>query len=344
MPSRTGGTALIAVAGTKVPFDLAGHRVVFYDEDPAKRAIPRDQVVALLRNYSAVKSTNPVRAFLEDIAVAASPRRDPAAFERDLRGRIDRARSVDQLIAVWMWLRNLPDVPIEPLLTLSDRLAERDEWTFAAEVLRSRSTQTPDDFEIHRKLGWCLHFAGSEFDKESAGAFQEALRLNPNDPETLGMMGGRQNDLRTTRRRRLSMHRSQVFFPPKSLYMLVNEAALTILSHPANPDFGIELYRRLLNRVEISQSGNADEWTEMVVAESLFAIGDLDGAEAHYTAGRNVATTPKTVGSAVRQLELFAETGFRTIEATRLVRLLRRSNSRGVAALGVAMRTNNGYR
>ena len=243
-----------------------------------------------------------------------------AAFERDLRARIDRARTLEQLIAVWMWARNLSPIPVAPLMTLADHFSEYQEWVLAAEVLRSALNDARGDFEIHRTLGWCLQFAGPEFDNESVAAFQEALRLNPNDPETLGMMGGRAKRL-SRYDEAAAYYAEGARIAPNSLYMRVNEAALKILIDPVHAEAGVELYRQLVKQTESSFGAAADEWTELVIAESLFVIGDPRSAR-HYTAAKNIATTSKSLVSAARQLQLFASVGFRSEEALQLAAIL----------------------
>lgn len=163
----SGGTLLLAVIGTAIPFDLAGQRVLFYDKDPSGWDVTATQVTKSLREYKASDSPNPVRKFLEKIAETASPSQDPGAFERQLRERIDRARNLEQVIAVCLWVRNLSHLPMGPLLTLADRLSDFQEWGFAVETLKRAVALNPDDFEIHRKLGWCLQFAGEQFDQKS---------------------------------------------------------------------------------------------------------------------------------------------------------------------------------
>lgn len=316
----SGGTILIAVNGTAIPFDISTHRVFFYDPDPAQWPKAREVITAALTEHGKSTSDNPVRTFLEHIAATASPLKDMAAFERDLRARIDRARTLEQLIAVWMWARHLSPIPAAPLLTLADHFSEYDEWVLAAEALRSALNYAPGDFEIYRQLGWCLQFAGPEFDSESATAFQEALRLNPNDPETLGMMGGRAKRL-SRYDEAAAYYAEGVRIAPNSLYMRVNEAAMKILSDPVQPEAGVELYRRLVKQTESSFGAAADEWTELVIAESLFAIGDPRSAS-HYTAAKSIATTSKSLASAARQLQLFASVGFRPQEAFQLAAIL----------------------
>lgn len=335
----SGGTVLLAVTGTVIPFDLANQRVLFYDEDPSKWATAFSQIVDSLQNYKVANLPNPIRSFLEKIAATASPTRDPSSFERELRERIDRARNLDQLVAVCLWLRNLPYVPVGPLLTLADRLAQLEEWEFAVEVLRNAAEQNPRDYEIHRKLGWCLQFAGPEFDQESHKELEEALRLNPDDPETLGMMGGRAKRLGNYVEA-ATFHAKGARISPNSTYMLVNQAALAILMDPVHPGLGIDLYRKLLRVVEASSGGGADEWTEILTAEAFFAIGDITQAEQHYLSAKGVATTLKSIGSAIRQLRVFAEAGFRSEQADLLVRLLEKpSDQRGaLSTSGVTVR------
>jgi 3',5'-cyclic AMP phosphodiesterase CpdA/cytochrome c-type biogenesis protein CcmH/NrfG len=329
----SGGTLLIAMAGAVVPFDLAGQRVLFYDEEPSKWIGAFSQIVDSLRGYNVAAQANPIRLFLEKIAASASPTQDRASFERELRERIERARTLDQLVAVCLWLRNVPNVPVEPLLALADRLAEVEEWKFAIEVLRNAAERNPRDYEVHRKLGWCLQFAGPGFGEESQKELEEALRLNPDDPETLGMMGGRAKRLGNYAAA-AALYARGARVSPNSTYMLVNQAALAILADPAHPDLGIRLYQKLLAALEATSAGGADEWAEILTAEAFFAIGDLAKAEQHYLAGKAVATSPKSIGSAIRQLQAFAEVGFRAEDATLLVGLLKKGPERREAPHG----------
>lgn len=327
----SGGTILIALEETQIPFDLASHRVLQYAADPASWDNARDRIAAALRTYSQSPSANPVRAFLERLAVSTSPTQDPHTFERDLSAKLDRARTVDQLVALWFWVKHFSPVPASPLLALADRLAEYQEWVLAADVLRLALRFGPADFEIHRKLGWCLQFAGAEFQDESAAAFNEALRLNPSDPETLGMMGGRAKRLGDYAEA-ARCYAEGARISPNSLYMLVNAAAMTILQQPTAPQPGIDLYQKLLNRTESTQGGAPDEWTELVVGEAYFAVGDSDAARRHYSAAKGIVTTRKSLESAARQLDLFADVGFREDDGRALAAFLRRSETLVIAS------------
>lgn len=316
----SGGTVLIALKETSIPFDLAAHHVLQYAAEPESWDGTRFRIAATLRKYVHSPFNNPVRAFLERIAVAASPTQDFHTFERDLSARLDRARNVDQLVAVWFWVKHLSPVPVAPLLELADRLAEYQEWQMAAEVLRFALKFGPADFEIHRKLGWCLQFAG--FQDESAEEFEEALRLNPNDPETLGMMGGRAKRLGDyTEAARCYAAGARV--SPNSLYMLVNAAAMKVLEQPQAPQSGVKLYQKLLKRTEATQGGAPDEWTELVIGEASFAVGDFEAARRHYSAAKGIATSQKSLESAARQLDLFAEVGFHENQGREIAALLR---------------------
>jgi len=317
----SGGAVLIALASTPIPFDLSGQRVIFYDAAPSAWDISTTQITQMLRGWSPAAESNPVRAFLEKIAATTSPAVDIAAFETELRARVDRARTLDQLVAVWMYIRNLKPLPVGPLLTLGDRLAEAEEWELASDVLNAAVTQKPNDFEIHRKIGWCLQFAGPSHDQQCIEAFQNALRLNPNDPETLGMMGGRAKRLEKYDQA-AEYYAAAARISPNSSYIRVNEAALNILSQPDAPNRGLDLYRDLRERLERSQAAAADEWTEVVIAECWFATGDIGRARRHYQAAMKSATSTKSIRSAERQLELFAKVGFRRSEAELLIVLL----------------------
>ena len=230
-----GGALLIASTGTELPFDIATQRVVFYPDQDAGRA----SIERALREFGGTsRSPNLVRESLERAGALASPTEDPVAFERETAGRVDRAQTEEQLIAAWLWLRLQAPLPISPLITLASRLAEHGSWPAAIEVLEHLVELRPDDYEIRRQLGWYLRNRGDEFEVQALEQLHIAQSLNPNDPETLGMIGGinkRRGDYATA----LSYYERAWEIAPGSIYILVNLAALAILSDPTQPEAGV---------------------------------------------------------------------------------------------------------
>lgn len=326
----TGGTVLIAHAGTQLPFDIAGQRVTFYSLDPDGMALPAVRLTQALREYVPSAFGNPIRGFLEKLGAASNPRLDEAAFERDFHARIERASGVDQLVAVWQWARQLSPLPPRPLLTLARRLSEVKDWETSIEVLRAAADLARDDFEIHRQLGWHLRNLDPPQETEAMAELERALQLNPFDPETLGMLGGLLKRQKRYREAAASYARGAVI-SPNSSYMLVNQAAMAILSEPEDPAPGIALYQRLLDRLSGDATQAADAWAELVLGEASFAIGDQPGARSHYESALRLTASPNALRSAADQLELLGNVGFRKEEAVDLASRLRRSSSNALS-------------
>src|SRR6266511_3041138 len=189
------GTLLVALEGTELPFDLSTQRVLFYSGDFSRESGPRRQLAAALRSFdptttTTTTTTNPVRTFLERMGLTSSPRHDDAAFEQDLNGRINRARNADQLVAVWHWAKAFRPLPASSLLALADHLADYRVYATAADVLRAAVRSAPGDYEVHRKLGFYLRQLGPEHKDAAMEHLSRARELNPDDPETLGIIGG----------------------------------------------------------------------------------------------------------------------------------------------------------
>ena len=121
-----GGTILISYAGSVLPFDLSHQRVIFYDLKKAGLAKARKLLTKTIQNYSPDAMRNPVRTFLEKLGMAASPQQDLSAFEAELNSRIERARGVDQLIAIWHWIRIQAPLPAVSLTRLAEHLSNKE--------------------------------------------------------------------------------------------------------------------------------------------------------------------------------------------------------------------------
>src|SRR6266851_3362661 len=103
--------------------------------------------------------------------------------------------------------------------------------------------------------------------------------------------------------------------------MLVNQAAMTILSNPGAPTPGIELYKSL--RDKLLHADPSDEWSEVLIGESCFAMGNFSDAEAAYRRAANITTSPKSLRSAADQLDIFASVSFQPMQAAALSGQLR---------------------
>jgi tetratricopeptide (TPR) repeat protein len=336
-----GGTILIAHNGTVLPFDLAEQRVIFYVATPHGLGELQNQIVKTLHDHSSNENLSPVYTFLERSGILSSPKLDPISFERDVYAKLDRAKTPDQLIGLWEWLRLQVPLPLAPLPALANRLADHERWEVAASVLRAALIARPDDFELHRQLGWYLGHLGPASDQESLTHLLKALELNPRDPETLGMVGGRLKRLGKFEEAAQHFDRAAEV-SQRSIYIEVNRAACRVLAKPKAPTEGLVLYETLRNHILSLNDRPLDEWDEIVLCETFFVAGMDREAKEHLRAALALTTSPKSVLSSARHLELFAKVGFRPELATALVRLMRASIAPGATpSLGAPVKDDN---
>jgi 3',5'-cyclic AMP phosphodiesterase CpdA/tetratricopeptide (TPR) repeat protein len=315
----TGVTLMTALEGTQLPFDISHLRVLFYRLERLDQA-RRDLTNAIGSHVE--DSANPVRSFLERLGTTTSPKHDSAAFAQDLSGRIQRAKTVEQLLGVWSWAKNQSPLPPLALIPLAERLSEYGEWSTSSDVLRIAVSLRPEDFELHRTLGWHLRHLGPDREAEALKEFKIALELNPNDPETLGMIGGlykRQRDFESA----AEYYRAGTLVAPRSRYMQVNQAAMLVLSRPSEPAAGLEVYKALLLQLRSDVDAASDPWAEVVAGEAAFALSDDVAAAEHFYRARSLTRSGQELRSAADQVELLGSVGFRPEEATRLAHKLR---------------------
>ena len=319
------GTLLVARADSAIPFDLSAHRVLLYEPTPRGLEAGRKQIQAALAHHAIEPAANPAWAVLQRLSLIPDPASDPAAFERDLDARIDRADSPEDLKATWELIRDVSTLPVRSLQRLADVLSNAGDWDTASRVLTKAAELEPTDAGIHRQLGWYLSHLGDDRARDALAAFERALEINPGDSETYGMLGGRAKrvgDYEEARR----WYRRGVELARDDPYMLINLAAMEIIVAPTAPERGIEAYRRLIGLLKERQDA-PDEWYELNLGEAYFAIGDDARALEHYALARGLASTSKSLLSAADQLRVFADRGFRPTAAATLIAEL----SQGVA-------------
>jgi 3',5'-cyclic AMP phosphodiesterase CpdA len=314
------GTLLIAVSGTKLPFDISSQRVLFYPREPVARASYVEKIATTLRRHGQEVPRNPVREYLERLGLVTSAQRDPAGFEHDLNGKIERARNVEQLVAVWHWARQQAALPASIALTLAEQLANGREFATAVQVLQGVSPAA-QDYEVYRQLGFYLQKLGANHDEEVLQAFSRARELNPFDADTLGMIGGfykRRGKFRLAR----EAYDAGLRLSPKDLYMRVTQAAMAILEAPTQPEMGVESYRTLLRDIQDDPDKAGDSWASLVASEAAFAIGKDEFAAELFEEAIKLGAKPGDVRSAADQIRFLGQSGFRTTSADQLYTFL----------------------
>ena len=217
-------------------------------------------------------------------------------------------------------------LPVAPLLDLADRLSDVADYQNALNVLEALPAIADRDYEVHRKKGFFLRNLNQFTAAEQE--FRRALDLNPDDPETLGMLGGaykRQGRYSDA----LACYEKGMNLSPTNLYMRVNHAAMAVLGSPANPQRGIQLYRELSDHIEATPTLSDDPWAAIVRAEAHFATGNQAAAIRIIEHALKMGAGPLQLRSLADQLELLGEADFRTAAASELVDILHRAD-RGV--------------
>ncbi|HTS62224.1 MAG TPA: tetratricopeptide repeat protein [Candidatus Acidoferrales bacterium] len=318
----SGPTVLIARADVPLPFDFRDQRVVLYS--PGALADAKKRIGEVLASVLREPGQNPVQQFLNSIGVTTSPTDDRAAFEQDLRSRIDRARNANQLIAIWSWVQQFEQLPALTLATLADRLADEKEWALAADVLRVALRRRPNDFELHRSLGFYLRNTGLY--EEAEKSLRRALELNASDPETLGILGGllkRQGRFEEA----AEAYRRGSDIAPGNVYLRNNQLGMGLLVKTELRDQVLESYRELLNDLFALPPEKKDEWTECMIGEAYFVLGDDERARRHLEAAARLAKSPNVLLSPADQFDLLAKHGFRPQESAAMAAWLRQGTT-----------------
>ena len=318
-------TILIAERNSMLPFDVSDQRVFLYDFSSA-HSINADvnRLAKFVATADVSGARSPVLSQLRELGLVADPRRAPE-FEVELREKILRATSLEQLTAVWNWSSEKSPLPSHLLLDLAERISAHDCWALAASIAERASIERPGDFEVHRKWGWFLRNVGPSEYPRAENEFLRALELNPKDPETLGMLGGL---LKRMGRYKEAAERYRAGFQlsPSSTYMQVAQAAMQLLadlSEGSSPVQGLLAYRELHDRLIVDWQTRGDSWEMAVLGECAFVLGKADEASRFFEEASRTTVDPTVFRSPADQIELFASYGFRKELAERLIRRLK---------------------
>ena len=178
------------------------------------------------------------------------------------------------------------------LLSLAEKFSLTKDWETAASIARVASEVRPNDYEIHRTLGWYLRKAGEPFYGAAERELRQALDLNPGDLEGLGMLGGLLK--RAGRYREAAeLYARGVGDAPGNLYLRAAHAGVTLLTDPRADSPALDLYQHLLTLCARPERLR-DPWASAVAGETFFLLGeDHDALTKFLDVRRSCITAPR---------------------------------------------------
>jgi tetratricopeptide (TPR) repeat protein len=308
-------TILIALTGTKLPFDISHQRVIFYDPNVISNVSILSKAI---KNSNEAIFANPVREYLEKVGAITNPQTNKISFEQDLNGRIERAKNADHLIGIWNWAKAFDHLPKFSLLTLAEKLSDLQQWDSAIAILKHLVTANKSDYELYRQLGLLIRRLNNSDDSDALDYLEKAYSLNPNDPETLGMIGGiykRRGDYKKAK----EFYSKGIQISPYNLYMRITDAAITYLENPDSKTIALEKYQNILNFIEKSTIDFSDSWLLVVKAEAHYALNDIDVTKKLFNEALKNADGYNAVKSAISQISLLGDHGLNLAGATEIL-------------------------
>lgn len=296
-----GPTLLIATSGTSIPFDLAHMRVHFYDTSLKSVPLLLD-AMQHLRSRLGTQEGNPMDATLRALAVKPDPK-SVAQIDEEVRHRVQRSSSVSQLIAAWHWASSVkPSASVR--IELANKLADLEAYSEAIGVLGRDEEES--DYELMQRRGFFKRrindFAGAKEDLEAA------LRLNPDDPETLGLLGGlsrRMGDIP-----KAIVYYSRAFdIAPSSTYIKIANAELQLIF--GLRELALQWYEDLARGVD-EDGRQTNPWALLIGSEAAFVLKRDDEAEEYVRRAISAGATRSQLQSLVDQLAFFEQHGWRT--------------------------------
>lgn len=297
-----GRRVLVAREGTVLPFNVSQERVTFYPADLSKAL--------------EVQFPLKVREQIFDAAGGGFVGLSAAPTESRLAAQLRRATNLPSLVALWEEWKTYTAFPVDPLLELARVFSEHHRTELALKVAERAYQEEPAHWEVARILGWYLRRTGET--ERASQLFNQALALNPNDVESMGILGGiykrkaltcfqenhQEEGIQWFGQSR-DMYLRALGVDPFNIYHLVNVGALTLIAgEEENPSYKSvsDLIGRDLNR--------ASTWDLLALGEARVGLGDVEGAiEAYSIATRRADFTTEMRDSASEQLTLLTEFG-----------------------------------
>ncbi|MCL6285661.1 metallophosphoesterase [Ruegeria sp. 2012CJ41-6] len=301
-----------------VPFDIHDQQILFYDTDELDASVAGLSEIILATAGRA--SSSPILRTLREFGLQASPE-NRTDFEVDFRQKIDRAETVEQLTAVWQWCSDKRPLPTNMLSKLAKKSARTKAFGLSVQIARRAAVEKPNDYEIHRDLGWYLRNQGEDYFSEAEAELLRALELNPADPEALGILGGLYK-----RKGRFSdaarCYNQGYQLAPTSLYMRVTRAAsimLDELARKVDTTKGYAAYLELFEDLQPGWRDRRDPWEMSVLGESAFVLGKQQDALVFFSEADETSHDPTVLNSPLEQISLFGSLGYQPTEGAKLI-------------------------
>ena len=321
------GTILVAQNGIRLPFDVQGQKVLFYDVFHAPGLSQFQQTLreTIETAYQSESVDSPVYLFLSGLNVTRYDLgQGPSTIienqnlkiqeleltaakssEQRFVKKLESAQTAAEVLRLHSGIDSSEKLSIEGIELLAVKLRKHGFLDESLELLQEAEERFSMDSEILREIGFVYRQKGECFYDRAEQYMKRAIAINEKDVELLGMLGGllkRRCEFEDA----LACYKKAHELDPDNLYPLVNLGAMNAVMNRV--DIAEAAYTKVADICEENlRSKQYDYWALLCKAEASIALAKPEVAFECFEQTKQMNIPTRDYVSGIEQIQFLRD-------------------------------------
>jgi len=320
------GTVLIAHENSQLPFDVRNQYVLYYNYFKAP-SLPRfhKNLSDAINNAYNQKEDSPVHILLPGINVYRTEGKKDlllqiatlqeekdnlietvAKFRKNYEEeryleKVNSTFEKNRLIGYYNQIKNKLFNSVTLYETLGIKLRKVGLVNEAIKIFKIAVEKVGDDSDLYRELGFSYRLLGNEYFHDAEEYFNKALKINEQDPELLGMIGG-------LYKRKGELEQAKLFYEKAytiitdDIYSIINLAFLQLVF--SETEKSRNNYKKIIDLTdEKIKNHDVVYWDFLTRGQAMLILGDIDKSKEAYAEAIRLKVPIEDLRSEFEQLQ-----------------------------------------